>query len=321
MKRNFFRNLIVLCLALAVLAVPAMATETAEETEAVRAPDQCGEALTWSFADGVLTITGSGAMDDFPDGAPWQEHREQITTVVLSGAVTYIGDNAFLDHEALEAVDFGLALTEIGDHAFQSCDGLTTIALPETFRVFGEESFRGCKNLTQIHCGSGRFPSFRLNCFWDTYVKIYFPAENPWPLVYIEQLETAFQGRVEFLASDGSDPYVPTEPTEETTEPTEETTEPTEETTEPTEETTEPTERTEETAEPTEPTETQVPETEPAETEPQETPAPTEETEPPAEEKQGVSGIALWIIGGVLVFTAAGFLIFGRKSKGGKFAR
>ena len=48
----------------------------------------------------------------------------------------------------------------------------------------------------------------------------------------IGQLEEAFHGRIEFLASDGTDPYVPTEeteaPTEETSAPTEE---PTEETT------------------------------------------------------------------------------------------
>ena len=35
-------------------------------------------------------------------------------------------------------------------------------------------------------------------------------------MVYIEQLETAFKGRIEFRSSDGTDPYVPTEATEAT---------------------------------------------------------------------------------------------------------
>ncbi len=315
------KKLFALLLALSLLlSVPltALASEVTEPeettgpTEIVREPGQCGEDVYWSFEDGTLTITGTGAMDDFEDLAPWDEHRKEIHTVIFLGKVSYIGARAFRDYDALKDVDFGDAMYEIGREAFYSCDGLKSIELPASFKIFGEDSFRNCKNLKEIHC-NGRFPSFRLNCMWESYLTIYFPVERPWHVETIAELEKAFHGRIEFRASDGSDPYVPTEPTGETTEPTEESTEPTEESTEPTVETTEPTEVT---AEPTEIT--QAP-TETVETEPE--PEATEPTEPAPEKPERKGGkIGLAIIVGVLALLTAGWLIFRRNNRGGKYA-
>ena len=214
--------LLCLCLVAALFAVPVWADE--DPTEAVvREPGQCGEDLYWSFEGGTLTITGSGAMDDFETDAPWAAHKSEIKSVVLKG-VTYIGANAFRNYDALTSVDFGSKLYEIGPNAFRSCDGLTSISLPASFKVFGESSFMSCANLKKIDC-AGRFPSFRQNSMWDTYATIYYPAEKPWSASTIEELEAAFKGRIEFRASDGKDP-VPNEPEETEPEETEPVTEP-----------------------------------------------------------------------------------------------
>lgn len=223
--------LLALCVLTLSLAPVGYAAETGEPA-AVREPGHCGENMTWVLQDGILTITGTGPMDDFPDGPQWAEHKEDIRKVVLSGNISTVGANAFTDYDKLTEVDFGKALQEIGTGAFKDCDGLTAISLPDPFRRFGEESFMNCPNLKEIHCEGG-FPSFNLNCLWNTWAKIYFPAERPWGVTYIQQLEEAFKGRIEFLASDGSDPYVPTEPTEATEAPIE-TTAPTQAATEPT---------------------------------------------------------------------------------------
>lgn len=177
----------------------------------------CGDNLSWSVDGSTLYITGSGEMYDFPSGAPWMSYKSTITQVVLSGGVTTVGAYAFQDYDSLLSVDFGTSLVSIGKDAFSSCDGLTSITLPATFKKFGENSFRSCKNLTQIYC-SGGFPRFDENCLWDTYTKIIYSASNPWSVSLIEQLETAFQGRIEFRSSDGTDPYVPTQATEVPTE-------------------------------------------------------------------------------------------------------
>lgn len=304
--------ILTVCLLLAAMPAGLAMEETVSETEAetepvIREENQCGEDLYWSYDDGVLTISGTGAMDDFEE-APWGMYREEIRTVLLSGAVTTVGANAFWDYDALERVEFGGSLREIGTKAFKSCDSLTSVTLPSAFRRFGEESFMSCGSLTEIHC-SGGMPSFNLNCLWDTWAKIFYPVNNPWPLSHIEQLESAFQGRIEFLAEDGTDPYIPTEEilpaqTAPATEPEQTVPETVAPTTEPM------TEATEQTApETTEPA---------AETTVQTAPSaatPTEESDQKPETGSAVSGIraGLFLISGTLSLVLLGALIFRRR--------
>lgn len=305
--------LLAACL-LVTLFVPAAATEVTDPTEPTnvpREPGYCGESITWTLENGTLTITGVGAMDDFTEGAPWADRKDEITKVVISKGITYVGACAFRNFDALTSVEFGTDVYEIGKEAFYSCEGLTVIHLPASFKVFGESSFLACSKLTEIHC-EGRFPSFRLNCFWDTYATIYFPAERPWSVENIKQLEEAFHGRIEFLASDGSDPYNPTEATEAPTEP--ETTPPT--TQPPTEPVTEPSE------EATEPVQTVPPTTlSPTEeaTEPTKETAPVP-TEPGQEDSGGISWIPIAILGSVTAFLLLGTLIFRAGSRKGKYS-
>lgn len=169
--------------------------------------------MTWCLEGDTLTIAGSGKMDDCTDGAPWHIYKGQVKRLVFTGGVTYIGADAFADFDALTEIDFGKALYEIGPRAFKGCDGLVSITLPDTFKIFGEECFRGCQSMETITC-LGRFPSFRLNCLWDVYVKILYPEENLWPLSEINKLEEAFHGRVEFMTTSGKDPNPPTTPPE-----------------------------------------------------------------------------------------------------------
>lgn len=323
--------LLTLCLVLSMVPM-GFATETAEETTSptettapVREPDQCGEDLRWKYENGTLTISGSGTMDDYTGStAPWAEHKDAIEKLVLSG-VTYIGAEAFRDFDKLKEIEFGFHIREFGYRAFYGCDGLETLMLPMSFKIFGEESLRGCKNLKSIHCDGG-FPSFRLNCLWESYVTIYFPADRPWPVSLIQELEEAFHGRIEFMASDGTDPYTP----EEATEPTEEATVPPT-TQAPTEApTTAPTQApTEAVTEATEP-ETQAPaQTEAPETAPEETLPEKQEEAAPSEPVITIGGetkrealkivVAVLAVAVVLTVAIALLLIFRRGGKRGKY--
>ena len=309
MKYRLFAT--ILALAVVLCAVPAMATEATDPTNVERAPGYCGESILWELTDGLLTITGTGVMDDFPEGAPWEEYKDEIEKVIISGGITYIGAYSFNDFDKLTEVEFGKDVYEIGERAFFSCDGLTKIYLPASFKVFGKSSFMGCTKLTEIHC-EGRFPSFRQNCLWDTWCKIYFPAERPWGVQYIADLEEAFHGRIEFLASDGSDPYDPdaAKETEAPTEaPTEEPTTVPPTTVPPTTEA--PTEKV------TEPAATET-ETEPAAETEEAAPAPTE---PREKDEKGGSKVGLMIIGAVAVFLCGGAVIFGGGRKKGRYSR
>lgn len=305
--KQLFSILIALCLVLP-LAVPAAAAEN----EGDLAAGTIGN-FTWTLTGNTLTISGSGAMEDFTEDAPWLPYASQIQKVVFTGGVTYVAAFAFADYDTITEVDFGDAMYELGKRSFYSCDGLTALYMPASFKVFGEDSLRACSKLTEIHC-EGRFPSFRLNSLWDTYAKIYFPADRPWSVELIQQLEEAFHGRIEFLASDGTDPYTPTAPTQETVE---ETTEPpTEETEATTEETTE--ETTQVTTEETLPPTTVPPETSTPETTMLETTVPTEN--PPAESPSRYSPATLILAAVVMVLCilGAGVLII-RSHRGGKY--
>ena len=315
MDRKTMQRIILIILALvmvlSIVAPVVMAADT-ETTEApVRGEFECGDDLTWNYGDGTLTISGSGAMDDYEEEGPWAQYKKEITKVVLEGSVTYIGARAFNNYDAIEEVDFGTALKEIGEQAFRSCEGLTEIHLPKSFKIFGPESFTICSNLKEIHC-SGSFPSFKESCLWAVYATIYYPAATPWSVTYIEQLENAFKGRIEFLDSDGVDHFTPTEATEETIEET------TEATTEPTVETAVETE---------EATEATVEMTTEATTEP--TAIPTEESQAetieellPVQDEDQKGWIGLVIVAGVLAILCLGGLAFGKKNRrSGKFSR
>ena len=71
---------------------------------AFRTSRNCGENVTWNLENGVLTISGTGKMDDYhmpardPDSwrtAPWYAMRDVITKVVVEEGIEYVGDWAF----------------------------------------------------------------------------------------------------------------------------------------------------------------------------------------------------------------------------------
>lgn len=314
--------ILLLCMLLTILPLGVFATETteaAEETASVRTASQCGEDLTWSYSAGTLTISGTGTMDDYPDGdAPWLEYKDSIETLVFTGGVTSVGECAFMDYDALKKVEFGTAMHTIGYRAFYSCDGLTTFTLPATFRKFGEECFFGCSALREIRC-LGPMPSFKTSCLWDCPVSVFYPTTNPWPAEYVTPLYQSYQGKLQIFMGDGIEEagkqIVEAAVTEPATEPAEtipETTVP--ETTVP--ETTVPENTVPETVPETTAVETQAPE---AESTQPEWMREMEEFQDTREEQQqkGSSGniwFALCLITGTLSLVLIGILVFRRRS-------
>ena len=65
----------------------------------------CGSNLTWDLnrCDSTLTISGSGAMDDFIN-APWTFYRSGIKKIIIDSGVTKIGDNAFISCINLDTI-------------------------------------------------------------------------------------------------------------------------------------------------------------------------------------------------------------------------
>ncbi len=108
----------------------------------------CGENLTWVLDnDGVLTISGTGAMTD---GEPWQIYIHEVHSIVIETGVTTIGAYAFNSCNVINPISIPDTITSIGDYAFYSCRALAEITLPDTLTSIGKEAFWGCNGLTEI---------------------------------------------------------------------------------------------------------------------------------------------------------------------------
>ena len=90
--------------------------------------------LRWELAltekSGLLTITGSGAMPDFPNGArttDWYPYRDKVTVAIVSHGITSVGANAFRDSAALDLMSIAGSVTSVGDNAFRGCSALRKI--------------------------------------------------------------------------------------------------------------------------------------------------------------------------------------------------
>ena len=113
----------------------------------------CGTDLTWSFAvaDGTLTISGKGAMDDYDyDVRPWYDLRESITKVVVEDGVTAIGNYAFFELGKLKTATLGKGVKRIGASAFYDCINLGSINIPDGVTVIESEAFAECHSLKAL---------------------------------------------------------------------------------------------------------------------------------------------------------------------------
>ena len=118
----------------------------------------CGENLTWSLntEDGVLTISGTGAMADYQNATqtPWNGYSSLIQSVIMNDNVTTVSNYAFAFCSNLKNVSLNQTLTTIGEHAFFSCPLLESVVIPDNVIVIGYNAFAQCSWLTSVHIGN-----------------------------------------------------------------------------------------------------------------------------------------------------------------------
>lgn len=182
----------------------------------------CGDGLTWTFADGRLTISGSGDMTNYNewDLPPWYEYREQIlwltlpegltsvgtmafyecknlTAVTIPSTVTRIGELAFCKNESMEVLNLNSGLRAIGRSAFERCEKLQDLRLPDTVTEIGEHAFYVCNGLTYVtipasvtKMGSGVFSYCHSLVRADVHAKL--PILPSWTFYGCENLSTVY---------------------------------------------------------------------------------------------------------------------------------
>ena len=100
--------------------------------EITYASGTCGENVTWVMDNGLLTISGTGAIDDYGPaviGAPWLDYGGlfSIETAVIEEGVTRIGDFTFYCHRGLKTATIPASVVSIGDYIFDGAENLETV--------------------------------------------------------------------------------------------------------------------------------------------------------------------------------------------------
>ena len=166
--------------ALAIAAL-ALLFATSATTASAQTSGTCGPNLNWSFAGNTLTITGTGAMDDYYSSVsssdqPWYTHRNSIRTLSLPAGLTHIGNYAFYNIDYVTSVVIPSSVTSIGSYAFHGINDLTSVTLPNglisignyafnftdltsvtipaSVTTIGDFAFTTCHNLTSISVSS-----------------------------------------------------------------------------------------------------------------------------------------------------------------------
>lgn len=147
---------VVLCLAMLLIMIP---------RGVVRADGgMCGPGVSWSFSGGVLTISGSGDMYDYPEhlhgpesgnelAQPWFHLKSGISSIVINEGVTSIGAGAFWGCNALTSVSIPGSVQRIGFAAFADDAALGSVTIPNG--VIGEAAFIRCSGLRSVSIGPG----------------------------------------------------------------------------------------------------------------------------------------------------------------------
>jgi len=121
--------------------------------EGILAQGSCGEQLTWTLDEnGLLTISGSGAMIDYTDPMyiPWRANDDQIRSVRILEGVTRIGDKAFWGCSSLTSVAIQDSVSSIGKEAFFYCSNLTSVTIPNSVTRIETSAFEHCTSLAQV---------------------------------------------------------------------------------------------------------------------------------------------------------------------------
>lgn len=165
--RNFVKRILFLMMSLIlILAVPvgvyAEDESEGQEYEEMAESDvaidtlelsagQCGDNLTWSVADGILTISGTGEMWDYANATqPWYGYKDNISTLVLEGGITSIGNYAFYGFSGLQGeLVIPDSVIEFGTASFSGCSGFSgELKLPANITSVGISAFSGCSGFS-----------------------------------------------------------------------------------------------------------------------------------------------------------------------------
>lgn len=134
-----------------------------------------GENSTWELKDGILTVSGSGAVD----ATAWRIIRDKVQKIIIKTGINSLSDDVFENFDTLTEVVVEEGLESIGNNTFYNCDALAKITIPASVTSIGT----GILDTGWFWIGSGA-PVIR--------AKIYAPA-NSYAIEYAKQNNISYE--------------------------------------------------------------------------------------------------------------------------------
>ena len=154
-------------------SVPAPSTPV-PETPSTASEGKCGDNVTYRYKDGVLTISGKGAMTDLScqntktleeDASAGRKssyggmdaYAEKTKKIVIESGVTRIGRGAFAYFKNLESVEIKggkKAKLSVGQYAFAGCGKLKKVSM-KNVKEINFFAFGNCKSLKKLTLRKG----------------------------------------------------------------------------------------------------------------------------------------------------------------------
>lgn len=154
MKKTVFKSsrIISAVLSLMLILSAFIPEASAFEPKTSKTGDKTGKIgscdYTFNEAQGILTVSGTGATPDINGENPWQ--GLEVKSVVVENGITSIGDRLFSSLYSLKDVTIADSVTEIKSCSFGYNGGLESVKLPASLKTIGEDCFSFCGSLDNV---------------------------------------------------------------------------------------------------------------------------------------------------------------------------
>ncbi len=116
---------------------------------------QLNKAITAVLSDGVLTVSGKGAMPNYisKTASPWNSKKDEIKKIIIEEGITSIGNYAFYGCTGVTEISLPNSLLTIGTTAFADNQSLAKLVIPDSVTKIGKAAFANTYKLTDIQLG------------------------------------------------------------------------------------------------------------------------------------------------------------------------
>jgi hypothetical protein len=146
MKQRILCLLLAACMLLSLGTPGVCAAAPRRHSVTINAAPMAEQDITWEVNDGLMTISGKGAVPDYAQGeAPWL--GEEVYSLIIGDGITSLGSNAFRGMAKLQDVIVGRGVTDISATAFNNCPGLSEVVFLGDDHMIPSGTFSYCTRL------------------------------------------------------------------------------------------------------------------------------------------------------------------------------